>query len=216
MFPLDNSDDADLSAAAAPASKDGQPAASESGRFTVCLYTRSLCVSEVLLMTDWWMIQLWNNISACRCCSHIWLCLVCLLWPTGKQFLKVFDGDDAVKRGFFRLVSITKNEEVVVRALLPPKNLTHTQTHTHQDRYYYLFYHRNLTQLSWNTTFKIKAVRYNSVKAIFSNMTQNGVRGISRKPWLILLLSKTVSNFDLGWIWILIKERLWNEKPGFT
>uniref|UniRef100_A0AAX7TZH0 Diacylglycerol kinase n=1 Tax=Astatotilapia calliptera TaxID=8154 RepID=A0AAX7TZH0_ASTCA len=62
---LDNSDDADLSAAAAPASKDGQPAASESG----------------------------------------------------KQFLKVFDGDDAVKRGFFRLVSITKNEEVVEAAL---------------------------------------------------------------------------------------------------
>ncbi|XP_035766558.1 diacylglycerol kinase theta [Neolamprologus brichardi] len=62
---LDNSDDADLSAAAAPASKDGQPAASESG----------------------------------------------------KQFLKVFDGDDAVKRGVFRLVSITKNEEVVEAAL---------------------------------------------------------------------------------------------------
>lgn len=62
---LDNSDDGDLSAAAAPASKDGQPAASESG----------------------------------------------------KQNLKVFDGDDAVKRGFFRLVSITKNEEVVEAAL---------------------------------------------------------------------------------------------------
>ncbi|XP_059202973.1 diacylglycerol kinase theta [Centropristis striata] len=39
---------------------------------------------------------------------------------SGKQFLKVFDGDDAVKRGFFRLVSIiraTKNEEVVEAAL---------------------------------------------------------------------------------------------------
>ncbi|XP_069575615.1 diacylglycerol kinase theta [Brachyistius frenatus] len=40
--------------------------------------------------------------------------------PEGKQFLKVFDGDDAVKRGFFRLVSIcraTRNEEVVEAAL---------------------------------------------------------------------------------------------------
>ncbi|CAJ1059388.1 diacylglycerol kinase theta [Xyrichtys novacula] len=39
---------------------------------------------------------------------------------SGKQFLKVFDGDDAVKRGCFRLVSIlraTKNEEVVEAAL---------------------------------------------------------------------------------------------------
>ncbi|XP_070769505.1 diacylglycerol kinase theta [Enoplosus armatus] len=57
---LDNSDDVDPSVAA---SKDGQPAAPESG----------------------------------------------------KQFLKVFDGDDAVKRGYFRLVSIiraTRNEEV--------------------------------------------------------------------------------------------------------
>uniref|UniRef100_A0A8C4HJS8 Diacylglycerol kinase n=1 Tax=Dicentrarchus labrax TaxID=13489 RepID=A0A8C4HJS8_DICLA len=39
---------------------------------------------------------------------------------SGKQFLKVFDGDDAVKRGFFRLVSIlraTRNEEVVEAAL---------------------------------------------------------------------------------------------------
>ncbi|XP_073343758.1 diacylglycerol kinase theta [Pagrus major] len=39
---------------------------------------------------------------------------------SGKQFLKVFDGDDAVKRGFFRLVSIlraTRNEEVVEVAL---------------------------------------------------------------------------------------------------
>uniref|UniRef100_A0A668A5I5 Diacylglycerol kinase n=1 Tax=Myripristis murdjan TaxID=586833 RepID=A0A668A5I5_9TELE len=37
-----------------------------------------------------------------------------------KQFLKVFDGDDAVKRGHFRLVSLlraTKNEEVVEAAL---------------------------------------------------------------------------------------------------
>uniref|UniRef100_A0A3Q0T652 Diacylglycerol kinase n=1 Tax=Amphilophus citrinellus TaxID=61819 RepID=A0A3Q0T652_AMPCI len=37
-----------------------------------------------------------------------------------KQFLKVFDGDDAVKRGFFRLVSVfraTKNEEVAEAAL---------------------------------------------------------------------------------------------------
>ncbi|XP_035525318.1 diacylglycerol kinase theta-like [Morone saxatilis] len=62
---LDNSDDVDASAAV---SKDGQPAAAESG----------------------------------------------------KQFLKVFDGDDAVKRGFFRLVSIlraTRNEEVVEAAL---------------------------------------------------------------------------------------------------
>uniref|UniRef100_A0A7N6AH66 Diacylglycerol kinase n=1 Tax=Anabas testudineus TaxID=64144 RepID=A0A7N6AH66_ANATE len=36
------------------------------------------------------------------------------------QFLKVFDGDDAVKRGYFRLVSIfraTRNEEVVEAAL---------------------------------------------------------------------------------------------------
>uniref|UniRef100_H3CAH6 Diacylglycerol kinase n=1 Tax=Tetraodon nigroviridis TaxID=99883 RepID=H3CAH6_TETNG len=39
---------------------------------------------------------------------------------TGKQFLRVFDGDDAVKRGSFRLVSVlraTKNEEVVEAAL---------------------------------------------------------------------------------------------------
>ncbi|XP_078116113.1 diacylglycerol kinase theta [Sander vitreus] len=38
----------------------------------------------------------------------------------GKQFLKVFDGDDAVKRGYFRLVSIhraTRKEEVVEAAL---------------------------------------------------------------------------------------------------
>ncbi|XP_039669020.1 diacylglycerol kinase theta [Perca fluviatilis] len=40
--------------------------------------------------------------------------------PTGKQFVKVFDGDDAVKRGCFRLVSIhraTRKEEVVEAAL---------------------------------------------------------------------------------------------------
>ncbi|KAK5864312.1 hypothetical protein PBY51_015564 [Eleginops maclovinus] len=39
---------------------------------------------------------------------------------TGKQVIKVCDGDDAVKRGFFRLVSIsraTRNEEVVEAAL---------------------------------------------------------------------------------------------------
>uniref|UniRef100_A0AAQ5ZQL9 Diacylglycerol kinase n=1 Tax=Amphiprion ocellaris TaxID=80972 RepID=A0AAQ5ZQL9_AMPOC len=39
---------------------------------------------------------------------------------SGKQFLKVFEGDDAVKRGFFRLVSIcraTRNEEVVEASL---------------------------------------------------------------------------------------------------
>ncbi|XP_035506205.2 diacylglycerol kinase theta [Scophthalmus maximus] len=39
---------------------------------------------------------------------------------SGKQFLKVFDGDDAVKRGFFRLVSVyraTNNEELVEAAL---------------------------------------------------------------------------------------------------
>ncbi|XP_030001602.1 diacylglycerol kinase theta isoform X2 [Sphaeramia orbicularis] len=39
---------------------------------------------------------------------------------SGKQYLKVFDGDDAVKRGLFRPVSIlraTKNEEVVEAAL---------------------------------------------------------------------------------------------------
>ncbi|KAJ8262380.1 hypothetical protein GJAV_G00165780 [Gymnothorax javanicus] len=39
---------------------------------------------------------------------------------SGKQTLKVFDGDDAVRRGHFRLVSIpriTKNEEVVEAAL---------------------------------------------------------------------------------------------------
>ncbi|CAB1423843.1 unnamed protein product [Pleuronectes platessa] len=39
---------------------------------------------------------------------------------SGKQFLKVFDGDDAVKRSYFRLVSIfraTRNEEVVEAAL---------------------------------------------------------------------------------------------------
>uniref|UniRef100_UPI0037E9495F diacylglycerol kinase theta n=1 Tax=Semicossyphus pulcher TaxID=241346 RepID=UPI0037E9495F len=62
---LDNSDEFDSSAAV---SKDGQPAAPESG----------------------------------------------------KQFLKVFDGDDAAKRGCFRLVSIlraTRNEEVVEAAL---------------------------------------------------------------------------------------------------
>lgn len=38
----------------------------------------------------------------------------------GKQFLKVFDGDDAAKRGNFRLISIlraTRNEEVVDAAL---------------------------------------------------------------------------------------------------
>ncbi|XP_028271709.1 diacylglycerol kinase theta [Parambassis ranga] len=39
---------------------------------------------------------------------------------SGKQFLKVFDGDDAVKRGFFRSVPIfraTRNQEVVEAAL---------------------------------------------------------------------------------------------------
>ncbi|GLD67014.1 diacylglycerol kinase theta-like protein [Lates japonicus] len=39
---------------------------------------------------------------------------------SGKQFLKVFDGDDAVKRSYFRLVSTcraTRNEEVVEAAL---------------------------------------------------------------------------------------------------
>ncbi|KAM9849462.1 diacylglycerol kinase theta [Aulostomus maculatus] len=39
---------------------------------------------------------------------------------SGKQFLKVFDGDDAVRRGQFRLVSIvraSRNEEVVEAAL---------------------------------------------------------------------------------------------------
>uniref|UniRef100_A0A3Q1ENE3 Diacylglycerol kinase n=1 Tax=Acanthochromis polyacanthus TaxID=80966 RepID=A0A3Q1ENE3_9TELE len=39
---------------------------------------------------------------------------------SGKQFVKVFDGDDAVKRGFFRLVSVcrsTRNEEVVEASL---------------------------------------------------------------------------------------------------
>ncbi|KAM6924235.1 diacylglycerol kinase theta [Xenentodon cancila] len=39
---------------------------------------------------------------------------------SGKQFLKVFDGDDALKRGVFRLVSVcrsTRNEEVVEAAL---------------------------------------------------------------------------------------------------
>lgn len=43
----------------------------------------------------------------------------------GKQVLKVFDGDDAVKRSHFRLVSIpriTKNVEVVVRFSPFPKN----------------------------------------------------------------------------------------------
>uniref|UniRef100_A0A8C7DA75 Diacylglycerol kinase n=1 Tax=Oncorhynchus kisutch TaxID=8019 RepID=A0A8C7DA75_ONCKI len=42
------------------------------------------------------------------------------LQTSGKQVLKVFDGDDAVKRSHFRLVSIpriTKNEEVVESAL---------------------------------------------------------------------------------------------------
>uniref|UniRef100_A0A674D5T4 Diacylglycerol kinase n=1 Tax=Salmo trutta TaxID=8032 RepID=A0A674D5T4_SALTR len=42
------------------------------------------------------------------------------LQTAGKQVLKVFDGDDAVKRSHFRLVSIpriTKNEEVVESAL---------------------------------------------------------------------------------------------------
>lgn len=44
------------------------------------------------------------------------------LVPTGKQTLKVFDGDDAAKRNQFRLVSIPriiKNEEVVVRCFSP-------------------------------------------------------------------------------------------------
>lgn len=44
----------------------------------------------------------------------------CLFFFAGKQTLKVFDGDDAVKRNQFRSVSIPriiKNEEVVVRAL---------------------------------------------------------------------------------------------------
>uniref|UniRef100_A0A4W5PEM3 diacylglycerol kinase (ATP) n=1 Tax=Hucho hucho TaxID=62062 RepID=A0A4W5PEM3_9TELE len=43
-----------------------------------------------------------------------------VLQTAGKQVLKVFDGDDAVKRSHFRLVSIpriTKNEEVVESAL---------------------------------------------------------------------------------------------------
>lgn len=37
---------------------------------------------------------------------------------SGKQTLKIFDGNDAVKRNQFRLISvprIAKNEEVVVR-----------------------------------------------------------------------------------------------------
>lgn len=51
---------------------------------------------------------------------------LCVCVTTGKQFLKVFDGDDSIKRGFFRLVSVlraTKNEEVVVRA--PPLPYKH-------------------------------------------------------------------------------------------
>ena len=43
---------------------------------------------------------------------------------TGKQFVKVFDGDDALRRGSFRLVSVlraTKTEDVVVRAPPLPK-----------------------------------------------------------------------------------------------
>lgn len=40
---------------------------------------------------------------------------------SGKQTLKIFDGNDAVKRNQFRLISIpriAKNEEVVVRYLV--------------------------------------------------------------------------------------------------
>lgn len=46
------------------------------------------------------------------------MCVCVCVLATSKQ-LKVFDGDDAMKRGCFRLVSIMraiKNEEVVVRA----------------------------------------------------------------------------------------------------
>ncbi|KAK1799059.1 hypothetical protein P4O66_007326, partial [Electrophorus voltai] len=51
---------------------------------------------------------------------------------TGKQTLKVFDGDDAVKRNQFRLVSIpraTKKEEVVVRFRATPRNIMVNVTH---------------------------------------------------------------------------------------
>ena len=44
---------------------------------------------------------------------------VCL----AKQAVRVFDGDDAVKRGAFRLVSVprvTRKEELVVRRLMLP------------------------------------------------------------------------------------------------
>ncbi|KAM7389299.1 hypothetical protein PAMP_023284 [Pampus punctatissimus] len=54
---------------------------------------------------------------------------------SGKQFLKVFDGDDAAKRGHFRLISIlraTRNEEVVeaaLRAFYLPDDLQDYELH---------------------------------------------------------------------------------------
>lgn len=54
-----------------------------------------------------------------------------------KQFLKVFDGDDAVKRGSFRLVSViraTKNEEVVVRVLPLSYNSDYKLQNTFQNK----------------------------------------------------------------------------------
>lgn len=41
-----------------------------------------------------------------------------LVFVLGKQILKIYDGNDAVKRNQYRLITvprITKNEEVVVR-----------------------------------------------------------------------------------------------------
>lgn len=89
--------------------------------------------------------------------------------PTVKQSLKVYDGDDAVKRGCFRLVSIiraTRNEEVVVRASLKP--FTHTLL-------LFLLLHLLLQLLlllvlllpEYASVFQNKSSNYNSVKAVF-------------------------------------------------
>uniref|UniRef100_A0A8C7DA26 Diacylglycerol kinase n=1 Tax=Oncorhynchus kisutch TaxID=8019 RepID=A0A8C7DA26_ONCKI len=66
-----------------------------------------------------------QNDLAASCCGDVFFAagtgrISVFLQTSGKQVLKVFDGDDAVKRSHFRLVSIpriTKNEEVVESAL---------------------------------------------------------------------------------------------------
>jgi len=59
------------------------------------------------------------HIDGVRVCVCVCVCVCC----TAKQAVRVFDGDDAVKRGAFRLISVprvTKKEELVVRPLISP------------------------------------------------------------------------------------------------